>query len=322
MRNTFTNIWGIDVSKEWLDISINDQVHRIEQNKAALRQFIKKHQQKTSNTLAVMESTGGYERLFAYMLDDKGITVHIAHPNKVRHFAKAKNYLAKTDKQDARVLQAYGAFIDPSEIRALPNKLMRELSELSNCLADLTAFHHQETCRLGLVKTKMVIKVHNNLIKQVDKESAKVQQAMMDLIKAEPAVYGRYKLMQTMTGIGPKVALTLVAELPELGEANKKEIAALVGVAPINNESGKQYGKAMTRYGRQHVRKMLYMGTLSAAHNKKDLRFSEFYNRLLARGKPKKVALIAVARKMLVILNAMIEKNEAYRKMEKLPNLT
>lgn len=322
MRTTFTNIWGIDVSKEWLDIAINDHVYRIEQTKQAIRKFVKQHKQSASKTLAVMESTGGHEHLSAYILDEKGITVHIAHPNKVRHFAKAKNYLAKTDKQDARILQAYGAFIDPKDIRALPNQLMRELKELSAGLEDLTNLHHQETCRLGMITSKAVTKSHNNIIKQIEKESAKIRQIMIDLIKVEPQLYGRYKLVQTMTGIGPKIALTLVAELPELGEANKKEIAALVGVAPINNESGKQFGKAMIRHGRQHVRKMMYMGTLSASHNKKDLRFSEFYNRLINKGKPKKVALIAVARKMLVILNAMIENNETYRKMEKLSNLT
>lgn len=321
MRNTFTHIWGIDVSKEWLDISIDGQVHRIEQTKQAIRKFVKQHKQATSKTLAVMENTGGYEHLCAYALDDAGLTVHVAHPNKVRHFARAKSYLAKTDKQDARVLQAYGEFMGPSDIRPLPNQLMRKLKELSSYLADLTHLHHQESCRLGLVKSKLVIKSHHNILKAVTKESDKIKQAMIELIKAEPELFNRYRLVQTMTGVGPKVALTLVAELPELGHANKKEIAALVGVAPINNESGKQYGQAKIRYGRQHVRKMLYMGTLSASHNKTDLRFSEFYNRLINKGKPKKVALIAVARKMLVILNAMLEKNEAYHKMEKLPIL-
>ena len=150
------------------------------------------------------------------------------------------------------------------------------------------------------------------MIKILDKQLEIIETEILKLIKANEAYNSRFELLQTMPGIGPKIALTIVAELPELGEANKKEIAALVGVAPIIRESGQQKGKARTQFGRSHVRRKMYMGVLSAVRH--DKKFKAFYERLVDLGKPKKVAQIAVLRKMLVILNAMIMKNEAYQK--------
>lgn len=309
-QNHYEIVWGIDVSKSWLDISIDGKVSRIDQTKKAINTFIKNNNKKNKTLLAVVESTGGHERLVASCLSNKGIKVHVAHPNKVRSYAKARGRMAKTDKIDAIILEGYGRFIDPSIIRALPDKLTLNLSTLSTRLSQLKEAHHQESCRLGLVTDGWVKQSHLSMIDMLKKEIQKIEAEMLRLIKSDSAIKEKYKLLQSMKGIGPTVAMTLVADLPELGKCNKKEIAALVGVAPMTKESGQAKGKAMTQNGRSHVRKTLYMGALVAAHHNDKLKV--LYQRLIEKGKPKKVALVAVMRKMIVILNAMVHSNSAF----------
>jgi transposase len=314
MNKNFSTCWGIDVSKDWIDVAIDEQVYHIHQSKRSINSFIKKHFASNTSVLAVMESTGGYEQQAARLLDAHGICVHIAHPNKVKHFARAKGMLAKTDILDARILAQYGLFIDPKTIRALPSKQMRELRDYSSHLNQLKDLHHQETCRVNRTQNKIIQSSHKKIIKQLDKQIEAIQALMLALIKADAELNRKYELILSMKGIGPVVALTMIAELPELGEANKKEIAALVGVAPITQQSGYQQGKAMIRHGRGSVRKMLYMSSLSAIRF--DKRMKTFYDNLVARGKPKKVALVAVMRKRLVILNTMMAKGEHYRELD------
>ena len=312
MEKHFSTYWGIDVSKNWLDISINQKTYQINQTKKDIQLFIKEHAKLPSSILATMESTGGYETLVAQLLDQSGVTVHVAHPNKIYHFAKAKRQLAKTDKQDAMIIEEYGKFIEADEICPLPNDFMRELKDLSVRLDELSAMRHQEICREKMNHSTATKASILNMIKILDKQLKLIETEILKLIKSNEAYKTRFELLQTMPGIGPKISLTIVAELPELGDANKKQIAALVGVAPIIRESGQQKGKARTQFGRAHVRRKMYMGVLSAVRH--DKRFKAFYERLLDLGKPKKVAQIAVLRKMLVILNTMIMKNEAYQK--------
>lgn len=310
MKTKYEVVWGIDVSKSWLDISIGAQVRRIEQIPQSISDFIKDHLLRGKRTLAVLESTGGYERLAADYLSASGVEVHIAHPNKVRAYAKAKGYLAKTDKLDAKVLEGYGWFIDPEKIRALPSEQERKLRALSTRLAQLKEAHHQECCRLGLSTDQDIKASHQSLLKLLEKQIEKIGAQLLDLIQSNTVLSQKYALLRSMKGVGPVLALTLLAELPELGRVNKKEIAALVGVAPMNRESGKLIGKAHTCYGRESVRKVLYMTALVAARY--NARLKAFYQGLLARGKQKKVALVAVMRKMLVILNAMVQSNTAF----------
>ena len=310
MNSNLNLFWGIDVSKEWIDISVGNQAHRVNQTKKDINQFIKKKIKLGIPSLAVLESTGGYEILAADLLNKSGVTVHIAHPNRVRNFAKAKGYLAKTDRIDAMVLAQYGAFIEPKDIRDLPSKLQRQLSELSSRLTQLKGMHHQESCRSNMANYKTVKQSHKKILTLLDKQMESIEKEMMSLIQNEKDLIEKYNLLQSMKGVGTKLALSLIADLPELGKASKKEIAALVGVAPIINESGKQRGRSMIRHGRHTVRKMLYMGALSAVRH--DETMKEFYNRLLAKGKAKKVALVAVMRKMLVVMNVMVTKNKPY----------
>ena len=151
MNKQFSNYWGIDVSKNWLDISINQKTYQINQTKKDIQAFISKHAHNPQSTLVVMESTGGYETLVAELLEKHCVHVHIAHPNRVRHFAKAKSYLAKTDKQDAMILEDYASFMDPDKVRGLPNAFARQLKDLSARLSQLSAMRHQEICREKII---------------------------------------------------------------------------------------------------------------------------------------------------------------------------
>ena len=310
MNAKYEIVWGIDISKEWLDISIDGKVSRIEQTEKSILAFIKKHKESDKNTLAVMESTGGYELLAVNCLTKTGFIVHVAHPNKVRDYAKARGHFAKTDKLDAKIIEGYGQFIDPETIYALPSDLERKLNAWSTRLAQLKESYHQECCRLGMVTDKEVKHSHQRLLKVLIKQIDQLEKQLLTLIKANESLNKKYELLRSMKGVGPVLAMTLIAELPELGKINKKEIAALVGVAPLTKESGKKTRKATTQYGRQAVRKVLYMAALVAAHHNAKLK--AFYQRLLAKGKLKKVALVAVMRKMIVILNAMLQSNTAF----------
>lgn len=310
MNKQFRFFCGIDVSKEWLDLAYDNVIIQLPQDRKAIMGFIKKHFKQRNETLVVLESTGGYERLAAECFDEMGITVHIAHPNRVRDFARAKGQLAKNDRLDAKLLSDYSRFIEPTEIRPLPSKLSMKLSGFNSRLGQLKELHHQEACRLGSAHVKEVKKSHEVMLRLLSKQMRHIELQMIQLIESEKELKQTYTRLQTMKGVGPTLALTLIAELPELGKATKKEIAALVGVAPITKDSGKQRGRAMTQHGRNNVRKILYMGALSAIRY--DKRIKEFYTRLISTGKAKKVGIVAVMRKMVVTLNAMITQGKDY----------
>lgn len=310
MSMILESYWGIDVSKNWLDISTDNQITRIDQTEAAIEKFLSQNPIDETKTLITLESTGGYEQLAVDIFSKKGFRVHVAHPTKVKSFARAKGRLAKTDAIDAKLLSEYGRFIDSSEIRDLPSKMTRELNALGSRLEQLKEMHHQESCRQGIAAeqfTKRSISIILNVIKNEIKE---VEKEMLEKIDSSVELKEKYNLLRTMKGVGPTLALALISSMPELGIANKKEIAALVGVAPITNQSGQRTAKAMTRYGRHGVRKILYMGALVACRYNDKFKF--FYKKLIDAGKAKKVAIVAVMRKMIIILNAMIMSKKAF----------
>jgi transposase len=311
MKTTFKNYWGIDVSKKWLDIATGDRVIRIDQTQDAIENFLSQIDDlKQVETLITLESTGGYERMAIEYFSKKGFKVNVAHPTKVKSFARAKGRLAKTDAIDANVLREYGRFIEFAEIRELPSKIMQELRSLGSRVEQLKEMHHQESCRLGIALEEVAKESIRFILQALKAEIEKIEEEMYKKISSSQELKEKYDLVRTMKGVGPTLALKLISSLPELGIANKKEIAALVGVAPITHQSGQKTGKAMTKYGRHGVRKILYMGALAASrHNS---RFKYFYEKLIAAGKPKKVALVAVMRKMLIILNAMVMSRKAF----------
>lgn len=310
MSQVFESYWGIDVSKGWIDVATGIQVIRVEQTEKAIKAFIKKYKVEVEKKLAVLESTGGYEQLTIRCLSEEGFVVHVAHSNKVKAFAKAKGRLAKSDKIDAKLLREYGSFIQSDEIKALPTALQNELGLLGARLEQLKEMHHQESCRLGIAAEKVVKKSINGILSLLKKQIEIIIDTLVALINSNAELKEKYELLCSMKGVGPILAMKLITDLPELGEANKKEIAALVGVAPITNESGQKIGKATTKYGRFGVRKILYMGALTASRYNPKLKM--FYKKLIDAGKPPKVALVAVMRKMIVILNAMIQSRKAF----------
>ena len=311
MNPPFENYWGIDVSKEWLDVDAGDKVIRVNQDKKSINAFIKKHTKiDNQKTLVVLESTGGYERTAVRCLSEADFTVHVAHPHKVKAFIQAKGRLAKTDKIDAKMLKEYARFIQPSEIRKVATVLQEKLESLSARLTQLKEMRHQESCRLGMVTDNFIKKSIKNTLSLFEKQSNEIQTMILDLITADSELKEKYTLLCSMKGIGVTTATILITDLPELGEISKKEIAALVGVAPITNISGQKTGKAVTKYGRFGVRKTLYMAALTASRYNPKLR--DFYTKLIAAGKAPKVALVAVIRKMLVILNAMLQHKKPF----------
>lgn len=310
MNQGFESYWGIDISKDWIDIATGIQSIRVLQTQKAIKEFIKKYKPENQKILCVLESTGGYEQLAVECLSEEGFVVHIAHPNKVKSFAKAKGRLAKSDKSDAKVLREYGSFIREDEIKPLPTAFQNELTLLGARLEQLKEMHHQESCRLGMSSEKVVKKSIKSILELLKKQIEMVKNTILSLINSNAELKEKYEILCSMKGVGPMLAMKLITDLPELGEANKKEIAALVGVAPITNESGKKAGKAMTKYGRFGVRKILYMGALVASRHNPKLRV--FYKKLIDAGKPPKVALVAVMRRMIVILNAMVQSKKHF----------
>jgi transposase len=309
--NAYENYCGIDVSKEWLDFAVENDVFRVKQDKLQIKKFIRKYLNGKGTILCVLESTGGYEHLVSQCLVEADIEVHVAHPNKVVAFAKAKGRLAKTDRIDAKILQEYGKFIQQNELRSPLTKEQLELQELGARLAQLKINRHQETCRIGTMKTPTVKKSLEMMVKVLDKQIDVFEEAIIDAIKKDERLKKLYALLQSMKGVGKVLAMVLITDLPELGSLNKKQIAALVGVAPITKQSGKWNGVASTNYGRATVRKILYMAALVASKHNDKMR--EFYERLVAKGKLKKVALVAVMRRMIVILNAMVCNETCYQ---------
>jgi len=308
-------ILGIDVAKYKLDIAIlpEKKHYVIENNKKAISSFIKK--MKTPIELAVMEATGGYEKLCAYMFDKKGFPIHIADPSKVYHFAKSENVYAKTDKIDAFVLANYGKEKNPKRTK-LKTKEDAELAELSVRERQLKEIIAAEKCRLkSPLQTSSAKRSIKRMIKQIEKEIEILTNRISEIIASDEEKKEKAKRLQTFKGAGKQLANTLIAQLPELGYLNRAKIAALVGVAPRNKESGQKKGYRKIEGGRLYIRNLLYMSALSSIRYNKKLR--EFYQALLQKGKKAKVALTAVMRKIIITLNAMLRDKKDWVDAEK-----
>jgi transposase len=302
---------GIDVSKLRLDVHVRplDETWSVDNDPkghAELTQRLAAH----CPTLIVLEATGGYQAPVVAELGANGLPVAVVNPRQVRDFAKATGRLAKTDSIDAEALAHFAEAIRP-EPRPQPDALTVELQALvlrRRQLIDMrTAESNRlDTCRVDPVR-RNIHKVINMLNKQIDD----IDNDLDTTIRNSPIWRAREDLLSSVVGVGSTTARTLLTQLPELGKLNRREIAALVGVAPFNNDSGKRRGNRQIRGGRAEVRAVLYMATVSAVRFNPQLK--PMYLRLLTAGKLKKVALIACARKLLTILNAMMRTNTAWR---------
>jgi transposase len=301
---------GIDVSKDALDLAVDEPARtwRVEHNDAGIAALIAQVQA-LQPTLIVLEASGGFELVLVAELAAAQLPVVVTNPRRVRNFARATGRLAKTDKLDAQLLAQFGAALRP-ERRPLPSAAEEHLTALLTRRRQLVDMLTVEQNRLHTVRAPMRgdIEAHLDWLRQ---SLAKLDHEIDDFIHGSPLWSDKDALLQSVPGVGRVTACTIVALLPELGTLNRQEIAALVGLAPIAKESGRKQGKRHIFGGRAPVRSVLYMAALSArTHNPV---IKAFYQRLLEQGKPKKVALTACMRKLLVILNAMLRTQQPWR---------
>jgi transposase len=304
---------GIDVSKEWLD------VHWLNSASAARFENSAEGQRELVERLAavpvervVVEATGGYERLLVVTLAAANLPVVVVNPRQVRDFAKALGQLAKTDRIDAAVLARFAAAVRP-ELRPLPSADEQKLRETLARRAQLIGMRTMEMNRLQQAQSRRVRSDVQAVLNFLDQRLRAIDDELDTLIRAAPLWQEKVDLLKSVPGVGDQTARTLVADLAELGSCSRQQIAALVGVAPLNRDSGKQRGRRLTWGGRAVVRRALYMAALSAARCNPTIR--THYVHLRAAGKKPKVALVACMRKLLTILNAILRERNPWKNL-------
>jgi transposase len=258
------------------------------------------------NPFVICEATGGYEQCLVQVLKRKNIAVSVVHPNKVRAFAKSKGILSKTDKMDAKILFEYATMFKPEPDLYFHTESEEMLAGLLKRREQLQEDKFREQYRLDKILSKTVKKSLENHIKWIEKELENIEQEISDLQKNDEIIRKKIDLLTSVPSIGNLSASYLVCFLPELGKLNHKEIASLVGVAPFNRDSGGFKGKRFIRGGRTNLRKMLYMAALTSTRWCESMKI--FYQRLKNKGKPTKVALTAVMRKLLIMLNSIVKR--------------
>jgi transposase len=295
---------GIDVSKAQLDVEIRPtgEKESVANDKAGIKALVKRLA-KLQPTLIVLEATGGYERQVAQALVRAELPVVVVNPRQVRDFAKATGQLAKTDRIDAGVLAHFGEAVRP-ELRSLPDEVTLELRALTARRRQVIEMIGAETNRLTMT-SKAVGKRIDAHIRWLERELERADQDLDRSIRQSPIWKENQELLLSTPSIGPVTSRTLIAELPELGTLDRKQISALVGLAPFTRDSGTLKGRRTIWGGRAPVRSALYMAALVATRRNSVIR--DFYKRLRANGKLFKVALVACMRKLLTILNSMIK---------------
>ena len=294
---------GIDISKEHLDVAARPagQQARFDNDEAGRKQLTK-WLQPLGDCHVVMEPTGGYEKAVARKLYENRVMFSVVNARQIRDFAKATGELAKTDKIDAQLIAHFGQAIQPAPTQ-MPDEQTQRLEALMQRRRQLVDMRVMESNRRALATPGIQARIDQSL-HFLDEQIKQIDSDIDDQIQHSPRWREHEDLLTSVPGVGPVTARTLTAMLPELGTLNRKQIAALVGVAPYNDDSGKSKGKRHVRGGRAAVRHVLYMAALSGAAYNPVL--SALYQRLLAAGKLTKVALVACMRKLLVILNAMV----------------
>lgn len=297
---------GIDVAKEWLDVCVSSDaaVERIANDLAGHERLAAQLRQRDV-VLIVLEATGGYEAAVAGTLQAAGLPVAIVNPRQARNFAKALGLLAKTDAIDARVLARFAALLATRPdlervVKPLADAERRELQAHLLRRRQLVEMLCAERQRLSIAHPATRTDLEAS-IRFLKKRLATIDGELERLVQRDHGELGR--LLKSVAGIGPTTAATVLADLPELGRLSRREVSALVGVAPFNRDSGHHRGRQSTWGGRATVRKTLFMAALVATRHNPVIR--EFYQRLVAAGKPKKVAVVACMRKLLTILNAI-----------------
>ena len=302
---------GIDVSKDRLDVHVRPsrEAFVVARDGKGLEELIERLQALSPRLIAI-EATGGFETIAAAAIAGATLPLAIVNPTQVRHFAQAVGKRAKTDPIDAEVIARFAEAVKP-EPRPLPDEQARLLAELVARRRQIIEMIVAERQREKRAENVRVRKSLARTIKTLEKELPEIDGDIDTLVRGSPAWREKEDLLVSFPGVSNILARTFLAELPELGRLSRREIASLAGLAPYTRQSGRWKGKSMIGGGRAALRAALYMAALSASRCNRPLKV--FYQRLLSAGKPKMVALIAVARKILTILNAMVRDKKEWQ---------
>ena len=306
---------GIDISKATLDVYLRPlgKTFQVANKETAISGLIEELQTYSLN-LIVLEATGGLETELLIQLQAAQLPVALINPRQGRDFAKAAGKLAKTDAIDAQVLAHFGEALKP-QVVAMESDSARQLKELISRRRQVVEIQTAEKNRRDRSRGKALTDIEQHL-EYLEQSLKKLNQEIEELTQSNQAWIEKVNLLKTIPGIGQVISTTLVSYLPELGQLTAKQISRLVGVAPINHDSGQHKGKRMINGGRAPVRASLYMGAVVAIRHNPIIK--DFYERLLSRGKPKKLVITACVRKMLVILNAMVRDQKPWQVSEDL----
>ena len=306
----FNHFVGIDVSKAKLDTALDKRSLGTVSNDSLGHRALLEQLPDSGTCLIVLEATGGYEKAVVLELVDAGHIVSVVNPRQVRDFAKALGILAKTDKIDALVIARFAEQVRPRAV-GKKHENQEELDQLVTRRRQLLGVRTAEKNRQAMATSKFVFKSIQKILDQLKKEIKSTDAEIARLIKADDQWKGKSEILTSAPGIGEVSSSTLLAELPELGELNRKQISSLVGLVPFNRDSGKMRGKRTIFGGRSSVRSVLYMAAMSAKRFNPTIK--AFAERLEEQGKPQKVILVACMRKLLVILNTMIKTNSTWK---------
>jgi transposase len=302
---------GVDVSKARLDVALlpSGESFAVSNDEEGLDELLGRLED-LRPALVVLEASGGFERPLVAALAAAGIAVAVVNPRQTRDFARATGKLAKTDALDAKVLARFAEAVQPTPRRP-PDEEAQEFSAILARRRQIIQMMTAEKNRLGATASEAVARRIRAHIRWLEKELARTERDLDETIERSPTFKENETLLRSVPGVGPVLCRTLLAELPELGTLSSKQLCALVGVAPLNRDSGTLRGRRTVWGGRGRVREALYMGALIASRYNPQIK--EFYERLLAAGKPKKVALVACMRKLLTILNAVMRERTPWR---------
>jgi transposase len=301
---------GIDISQARLDVAVapSGEQWQVENSDTAVDALLE-HLAELQPTRIVLEATGGYELSLVAALASARLPVVVVNPRQVREFARATGRLAKTDALDAQVLAQFGAAVRPA-LRPVPDAATRELSALLARRRQLVEMRTAEQHRLSRAHERVRPSIRE-LVHFLDTRIKELDRELHDRLRGSPVWREKDNLLLGIPGVGPVLSTTLLADVPELGSIGHKQLAALIGVAPLNRDSGKQRGTRTTWGGRANVRAVLYMATTIAVKHNPSVR--RLYERLLKAGKPRQVALVACMHKLLTICNAIVHTKLAWR---------
>ncbi len=296
---------GIDISKDYLDLALRDQRPQRFANTATGRRALLVALRKVGGPVQVIcEPSGGYEQALLADLWAAALNVSLINATRVRAFARARGLLAKTDQIDAMTLRTYGELLKPVPTNA-PSPLRKRLAALVQRREQLVEILATEQQRLNQSRDRSVQKLSRQLSRVLERQITQLEAMIAASIATDEALQKQHERMQQVQGVGPVTSATLLAELPELGDLEDKQIGALAGLVPYNRDSGQLRGRRAIHGGRVQVRRVLYMAAITATRFNPILK--KFYQRLLAAGKPKKLAITAVMRKLVVLLNRLLK---------------